>query len=45
MTYVFSQRSLDNLEGVHPDLVSIAHRALELDMTAEQVDALFGYNQ
>ena len=30
MTYVFSQRSLDNLEGVHPDLVSIAHKALEL---------------
>ena len=30
MTYVFSQRSLDNLKGVHPDLVAIAHKALEL---------------
>lgn len=26
----FSQRSLSNLSGVHPDLVRVAHRALEL---------------
>lgn len=26
----FSQRSLDNLKGVHPDLVAVMHRALEL---------------
>lgn len=25
----FSQRSLKNLEGVHPDLVKVAHKALE----------------
>lgn len=30
MTYRFSQRSLDNLKGVHPDLVKIAHKALEI---------------
>jgi peptidoglycan L-alanyl-D-glutamate endopeptidase CwlK len=30
MSFVFSQNSLDNLEGVHPDLVKVAHRALEL---------------
>jgi len=29
-TYKFSDRSLDNLEGVHSDLVAIAHKALEL---------------
>lgn len=28
--YTFSQRSLTQLEGVHPDLVRVAHRALEL---------------
>lgn len=26
----FSQRSLDRLQGVNPDLVKVAHRALEL---------------
>ena len=26
----FSQRSLKNLEGVHPDLVKVVHRALQL---------------
>lgn len=26
----FSQRSLKNLQGVHPDLVRVMHRALEL---------------
>jgi len=30
MTYKFSQRSLDRLKGVHPDLVKVVHRALEL---------------
>ena len=30
MTYKFSQRSLDRLVGVHPDLVRIATRALEI---------------
>lgn len=28
--FVFSQRSLKRLEGVHPDLVKVMHRALEL---------------
>lgn len=28
--YRFSKRSLRNLEGVHPDQVRVAHRALEL---------------
>lgn len=28
--FSFSQRSLNNLEGVHPDLVRVCHRALEL---------------
>ena len=28
--FVFSQRSLNNLEGVHPDLVAVAHRAVEM---------------
>jgi hypothetical protein len=27
--FVFSQRSLNNLKGVHPDLVLLAHRALK----------------
>lgn len=30
MTFKFSQRSLDNMKGVHPDLVKVVHRALEL---------------
>ena len=30
MTFRFSSRSLCNLEGVHPDLVAVAHRALEI---------------
>ena len=30
MTFRFSSRSLRNLEGVHPDLVAVAHRALQL---------------
>lgn len=30
MAFSFSTRSLKNLEGVHPDLVKIVHRALEL---------------
>jgi len=30
MGYRFSQNSLNNLEGVHPDLVDVAHRAIEL---------------
>lgn len=30
MTFNFSSRSLRNLEGVHPDLVAVAHRALQL---------------
>lgn len=28
MSFVFSQRSLNNLKGVHPDLVSVAYEAL-----------------
>ena len=30
MTFRFSSRSLRNLEGVHPDLVAVAHRALQI---------------
>lgn len=30
MTFVFSKRSLRNLEGVHPQLVAVIRRALEL---------------
>jgi peptidoglycan L-alanyl-D-glutamate endopeptidase CwlK len=30
MTFRFSKRSLDNLEGVHPDLVRVVKRALEI---------------
>ena len=30
MSFVFSSRSLRNLEGVHPDLVAVAHRALQV---------------
>ena len=30
MTFRFSQRSRNNLEGVHPDLVRVVERALEL---------------
>lgn len=30
MTYKFSKKSLDNLNGVHPDLRALAFRALEL---------------
>jgi peptidoglycan L-alanyl-D-glutamate endopeptidase CwlK len=30
MTFKFSQRSLNNLKGVHPDLVRVVHRALAL---------------
>lgn len=30
MTYRLSQRSLSNLEGVHPDLVAIVKRAIEI---------------
>jgi len=29
-SFKFSQRSLNNLEEVHPQLVAVAHRALEL---------------
>lgn len=28
--YKLSKRSLDNLKGVHPDLVAVVHRALEI---------------
>lgn len=30
MTFSFGKRSLENLKGVHPDLVKIAKRALEI---------------
>ena len=33
MAYTFSQRSLKNLQGVHPDLVRVVHRAIELTPT------------
>lgn len=28
--FTFSQRSIDNLKGVHPDLVKVVHRALAM---------------
>jgi hypothetical protein len=28
--FIFSQRSLKNLEGVHPDLVKVCHQALKI---------------
>ena len=30
MPFTFSERSLKNLQGVHPDLVRVIHRAIEL---------------
>lgn len=30
MAYRFSQRSLDRLDGVHPDLIRVAKRAIEI---------------
>lgn len=33
MTYKFSKKSLKNLEGVHPDLVKVVKRALELSIS------------
>lgn len=30
MTFKFSQRSLDRLQGVHPDLVKVVNKALEI---------------
>ena len=33
MSFTFSSRSLRNLQGVHPDLVRVVHRALELTPT------------
>jgi peptidoglycan L-alanyl-D-glutamate endopeptidase CwlK len=33
MSFRFSARSLRNLQGVHPDLVRVVHRALELTPT------------
>jgi len=30
MSYSFSRRSLRNLDGVHPDLVAVAHEALRI---------------
>jgi len=30
MAYRFSQRSMQNLSGVHPDLVAVAKRAIEI---------------
>lgn len=30
MTYKLSKRSLDNLAGIHPDLVAVIHRAIEI---------------
>lgn len=30
MTYVLGKRSLSNLEGIHPDLVSVVKRAIEV---------------
>jgi len=30
MTYVLGKRSLSNLEGIHPDLVSVVKRAIEI---------------
>ena len=33
MTFQFSQRSLDRLKGVHPDLVRVVHAALAISKT------------
>lgn len=30
MSYSLSQRSISNLRGVHPDLVAVVHRAIEI---------------
>lgn len=30
MTFAFSKRSLDNLHGVHPDLIRVVHAALAI---------------
>lgn len=30
MSFVLSKRSLGNLEGVHPDLVKVVHRAIQI---------------
>jgi peptidoglycan L-alanyl-D-glutamate endopeptidase CwlK len=30
MTFKLSERSLNNLEGVHPDLAKVVHRAIEI---------------
>ena len=30
MSFKFSQRSLDNLAGIHPDLVAVMHKAIEI---------------
>lgn len=40
MSFVFSQRSLDNLEGVHPDLSAVVHKALEV--TAQDFTVIEG---
>lgn len=32
MTFKFSKKSLDRLAGVHPDLVAVVHKALELSL-------------
>lgn len=32
MAFKFSQKSLDNLEGVHPDLVQIVHEVMSLNV-------------
>lgn len=37
MTHALSARSLAHLEGVHPDLVRVVHRALELSPQAFEV--------
>lgn len=30
MSFKLGKRSLSNLEGVHPDLVKVVHRAIEI---------------
>lgn len=44
--FVFGKRSLTNLQGVHPDLVKVCHRALELsDIDFTVIEGLRTYQR
>lgn len=44
--FVFGKRSLTNLQGVHPDLVKVCHRALELsDIDFSVIEGLRTYQR